>query len=292
MIVLILIAVLILWIVFYHEAPYKIRNDNVAAQIKAMPKVISHKAYYQDHLQNTLEGVEAIMNTNIGGIEIDIQISADNVPFLFHDDDLNEITTSKGALSLKKADEIDNIYVAMDGVRSKAPLPRLEKIFQIVGDKKLIILDCKDTHFFNTAFAEVIVDLIHHYDLKATVIVASFNPTFIYKVRQIDPNISTMYTFMTDYHPFAEENRKATKLIHKYREWPLFQRVIRKFVKPDFLNIRFTISDAYRENLLSKHYPIVFWTLDDPKLAIDFTKEGINAIITNIPEKLGQDLGA
>ena len=65
-------SILLVMNIFKYEKPYQIRTQIVQKQIDAMPKVISHKGYYRDHWQNTLEGVQALVASNIGGIEIDV----------------------------------------------------------------------------------------------------------------------------------------------------------------------------------------------------------------------------
>lgn len=63
-----------------------------------IPELIAHRGYTLHYPENTLIGVEAAIRAGARFIEIDVQLSADKVPVLFHDRDLNRLCRTPGAI--------------------------------------------------------------------------------------------------------------------------------------------------------------------------------------------------
>jgi glycerophosphoryl diester phosphodiesterase len=63
------------------------------------PQFIAHRGYTRHYPENTLIGIEAALNTGARYIEIDVQLTSDHVPVLFHDDDLYRITGQHGNIN-------------------------------------------------------------------------------------------------------------------------------------------------------------------------------------------------
>jgi glycerophosphoryl diester phosphodiesterase len=62
------------------------------------PTFIAHRGFTLHYPENTLVAVEAALKAGARFIEIDIQLTADRVPVLFHDPDLQRITGKTGCI--------------------------------------------------------------------------------------------------------------------------------------------------------------------------------------------------
>ncbi len=71
-----------------------------------LPKLVAHRGYTQHYPENTLLGLEAAIKAGAAFLEVDIQLSKDHVPFLFHDRDLQRLCGQKGALHDYSAAEL------------------------------------------------------------------------------------------------------------------------------------------------------------------------------------------
>ncbi|MDH5232400.1 MAG: glycerophosphodiester phosphodiesterase family protein [Gammaproteobacteria bacterium] len=60
------------------------------------PKLVAHRGYAAQFPENTLLAMQAAIDTGAYFLECDIQLSADHVPILFHDANLERTTTAKG----------------------------------------------------------------------------------------------------------------------------------------------------------------------------------------------------
>ncbi len=55
------------------------------------PFKIAHRGFHQVHIENTLESFRAAYDSGCDMIEFDVQLSADGIPFIFHDDNANRL---------------------------------------------------------------------------------------------------------------------------------------------------------------------------------------------------------
>ncbi len=69
--------------------------DNV---ISPADKLVAHRGYPRHYPENTLVGIEAAIRAGAKYIEVDVQLSRDEVALLFHDRDLQRLCGKPGAL--------------------------------------------------------------------------------------------------------------------------------------------------------------------------------------------------
>jgi len=66
---------------------------------KKIPLLIAHRGYTKHYPENTLLGVQAALQVGARYLEIDIQLTAEGIPVLFHDEELQRTTGSQGAIT-------------------------------------------------------------------------------------------------------------------------------------------------------------------------------------------------
>ena len=64
----------------------------------ALPQLVGHRGYPRHYPENTLIGIEAAIAAGARFVEVDVQISRDRVPVLFHDRDLQRICGVPGKI--------------------------------------------------------------------------------------------------------------------------------------------------------------------------------------------------
>ncbi|MFQ5470535.1 MAG: glycerophosphodiester phosphodiesterase family protein [Gammaproteobacteria bacterium] len=74
-----------------------------------MPAIIAHRGYTHNHAENTLASINDAFNIGVRYIEIDIQCSADGVPYLFHDEDIFRVTGKHGLITQLESHQLDNL---------------------------------------------------------------------------------------------------------------------------------------------------------------------------------------
>jgi len=63
-----------------------------------IPELVAHRGYPLHYPENTIVGIEAAIRAGAGYIEVDVQLSRDHVPVLFHDRNLKRICGAEGAV--------------------------------------------------------------------------------------------------------------------------------------------------------------------------------------------------
>lgn len=72
----------------------------------ALPELVAHRGYRLHYPENTLIGVEAALRAGARFVEIDVQLSRDRVPMLFHDETLMRVCGVNGAVKDYAAEEL------------------------------------------------------------------------------------------------------------------------------------------------------------------------------------------
>lgn len=243
------------------------------------PSLIAHKSILSGQfLGNTKPALDESLKSAIQGIELDVRQSKDGVLFLYHADTLDESTTGRGKPEDYTFDELSKLSYK-DNPNHK--ILSLQEVFQLVGSRKTMFLDIKSNHIYDKAFAQRLSTLIRQFNLRESVILESFNPIFLCTMRWIDRDILLMYDFTTDKTAQGEEIQSQFDRIPWLLTLPFVQKQIRRWVHPDILGPRFNVDPKLIESFKTAQYPIIAWTVDDPKVAQNLLDLGVNGIQTN-----------
>jgi glycerophosphoryl diester phosphodiesterase len=71
-----------------------------------IPQLVAHRGYPRHYPENTLVGIEAAVDAGARFVEVDVQISRDQVPVLFHDRGLRRVCGVDGRIRDYRYDEL------------------------------------------------------------------------------------------------------------------------------------------------------------------------------------------
>ena len=91
--------------------------------------------------QNNLKNIQLNLDNNIDIIEIDVQITRDNVPVLFHDSTLNSVTNGSGKIQDKNWSEVSQIRYNSDPSQGIAKLSDAIDLLKQSGKPSIFQLD-------------------------------------------------------------------------------------------------------------------------------------------------------
>lgn len=77
-----------------------------------IPQLVAHRGYPRHFPENTLIGLEAAIGAGARFIEVDVQLSRDKVPLLFHDRDLKRLCGVDGRVHDYRYEELWRLRVA------------------------------------------------------------------------------------------------------------------------------------------------------------------------------------
>jgi len=81
-----------------------------------IPKLVAHRGHASQYPENTLPAIESALKAGACYIEVDIQLTADGVPVLFHDDDMLRITGQSQCITQLNANQLHQ-YSACETAR-------------------------------------------------------------------------------------------------------------------------------------------------------------------------------
>jgi len=103
---------------------------------------LAHRGYHdaaQGRVENSAAAVQAAVAAGYG-IEIDLQLSADGVAMVFHDDTLDRLTTATGAVTVRTAAELG----AMTLTGSTETIPTLPQVLSLIAGRVPLLIEIKD----------------------------------------------------------------------------------------------------------------------------------------------------
>lgn len=71
-----------------------------------IPQLVAHRGYPRRYPENTLEGIDAAIQAGACYVEFDVQVTADGVPVLLHDESLMRTTGTRGRIINTKLEKL------------------------------------------------------------------------------------------------------------------------------------------------------------------------------------------
>lgn len=106
-------------------------TDPLQANNFPLPEVVAHRGNAVEFPENSLAAFASALEGGIPWVELDVQLSADGVPFVIHDARLERTTRSRGdlrQLAARELDEVDAGEPLRFGERHRGTrLPRLQE---------------------------------------------------------------------------------------------------------------------------------------------------------------------
>jgi glycerophosphoryl diester phosphodiesterase len=150
---------------------------------------IAHRALHDraaGRPENSRAAIRAAMEKGYG-IEIDLQLSADGVPMVFHDDYLMRLTGQDGAVRERTAEELGRLTLR----HGDEGVPTFAEVLELVGGRVPLLVEVKDqTHVLGPVEAvleEAAARALRHY--HGPVALMSFNPFSVMALRDLAPDV-------------------------------------------------------------------------------------------------------
>ena len=249
-----------------YEPPY--RGTLVARPSR--PLIFGHRGFGDHAPDNSLYAVERALGAGMDGVDVDGQLTRDSVLVIFHDLSVDRLTSDTGRVR----DKTLAAMLALDlGPKFHAPMRgayvrTFEDFVRAVmaRDSAILMVELKVPGMAATGIERRAVEIIQRYGAHARVVLSSFNPVVLYRVKRLDAKVRTALIFMdTNWNPelLAEikpEDRVDLPWIVRQE---FVRRAIRKIVRPDLLSINHAVDEAVTDRLIAKGWPVFIWTPDE-----------------------------
>jgi len=210
---------------------------------------IAHRGLHDEtRPENSIAAAEAAIAAGFA-IELDIQFSADGVPFVFHDDDLERLTGAVGLIRETMAVELDSITLS-DG----SNLPRLEAFLGFVAARTPLLVEVKTAPEVGARLPNLIEVLdAYRAAWAGPFAVQSFNPLVVRRLRKARPDWS-LGQLSTYRDEVAESIVKRILVGEMALNW---------WTKPDFVAVDLPALSRRRAARLARRFGgrLLTWTV-------------------------------
>lgn len=127
------------------------------------------------------------------GIELDVMLTADKRLAVIHDDSVDRTTNGHGQVDemlwadLRRLDAGKSFSPQFAG----EPIPLLDEVFEELGGKFLINVELKNYKTPKDELPDIVVALIKKHALCESILISSFNPRNLPRVKTLAPEIRT-----------------------------------------------------------------------------------------------------
>ena len=233
------------------------------------PQIFAHRGARVAAPENTLPAFQAALDMGADGIELDVHCSKDGQLVVIHDFTVDKTTNGSGKVGNFTVTELAHLdagsYFSADF--AGVGVPTLEQVFDLVGDRCRINVEIKSMDPNGGDQVEPLVALIQARNLYDQVIVSSFNPVTLIKMRWTDPKVRLGLLYEKELPP------------HLRQAWftPILQ--------PEALHPHYAAVDA---NLIAwakhKGCAVNTWTVNNVADARRLADLGVDVIMTDVPD--------
>ena len=169
---------------------------------------IAHRGYHdraQSRPENSLPAFEAAIASRYA-IECDLQLTADGIPVVFHDDELSRLTGVPGCIRDRRAADLRPLRLC----RTSEWIPTLDELLDLTEGRVPLVIELKHMPGRDSGFARAVADRLRRYDGPATLM--SFDPGLIAAVKAAAPHLPRGLTAEGDWRSARRHLRTVLRL--------------------------------------------------------------------------------
>ncbi|USG65513.1 glycerophosphodiester phosphodiesterase [Brevibacillus ruminantium] len=231
---------------------------------------MAHRGWSGKAPENTMTAIRlALAEPAIGAIEIDVQLSKDGIPVLFHDFTLERTSNGSGLISAYTYEELRALDAgSWFGERFAGErIPSLEEVLQAVKGRCTLNIELKTAPGMHPGLSESVLALLKRYDMRGEVYVTSFDHEEIRRFRSLDDEVRTGLIVYGNPVMLLEQLHAARATI---------------------LSMAYPyLTEELASAALEQGVEIIAWTVDDPQAMRQLLKAYPDVqICTNHPERM------
>ncbi len=224
--------------------------------------------------ENTLEAFEAAIEVGADVVELDVRVTADNVPVVMHDADLSRTTDGTGFVHEIALKELKGFSVKRRR-GPRAEVPTVREALEVLAGRAEVNLEIKNMPgepSFDSpreVAAEHAVRLVEEFGLQDTALLSSFNWLSIERVRELNPRIGTGFLTIAAIDPVAA-------LVYARSKG-------HSFVLPQAPAV-FSAGEEFVRQAHDDGIRVGAWVMDEEDGLRDLFAMGVDAVASNRPD--------
>jgi glycerophosphoryl diester phosphodiesterase len=238
--------------------------------------VIAHRGASAVEAENTLPAFEAAIGAGADAVEFDVRTSADGVVIVMHDDDVARTTDGAGLVHELRLEEIKRLRIRTS-VGGETDVPTLEEVLACVSGRAGVDIEIKslpgEPGFDPNAdpLVDATISVVRRAGFVGAILLTSFNPFSLARAREIAPDIPT--GLLSD--PTATARAAYGFAKEQGHGWVL-----------PFVDRLRDAGDGFIADVHGAGLRVGTWVVDDPEVALELMRAGVDAVATNEPAAL------
>ncbi len=154
-------------------------------------EIVAHRGVPTEVPENTIPSFQRALDLGADAVEVDIRLTRDRVPVVYHNFYLDEVTTISGPVFDHTWDQLRDVEVfSSDGRAVKGcTIPALQEVLETFGGRMGFEIEIKGPE---PESSEVIGTVLHNFRyLWDTIEVTSYEPTLLLAIQEQCPGLAT-----------------------------------------------------------------------------------------------------
>lgn len=234
------------------------------------PAIFAHRGASGQFPENTMLAFEEALRSGVDGIELDVQLTKDGEVVIIHDEKVDRTTNGQGFVkdfTLAELEELD----AGSWFSSKFAEQRLMTLDTVLawmqeeGNHLRLNIELKNDQIQYIGLEEKVLSLVEDYNLQERIIISSFNPFSLQRVRMQNAEIEMGYLVLgTPENALWIAREIGANAIHCEAPYAL---------------------SAYGEAAKRAGYPLRIYTVNAEDEYKQLVEAGVEVIMTDFPER-------
>lgn len=244
-----------------------------------LPKIIGHRGACGYAPENTIESIRTAAELGAKWVELDVKLTKDQIPVIFHDDTLERTTNGSGNMADISYEDLRQLETGSWYADSFTGInvPTLEEVCEVLIEMDLgLNLEIKPCPGREIETAEVALDhLSRIWDDHDKLLISSFSHVSLEASMEV------------------ANDWKRGLLLHGESpdEWPQNWKELCDYL--DCATVHLNHEMATREiveEISDYDKPVLIYTVNDPQLARVLQSWGVDSMFTDIPDVIEENL--
>jgi glycerophosphoryl diester phosphodiesterase len=152
-------------------------------------EIVAHRGIPDDVPENTIRAYQRAIDLGADAVEMDVRLTADRVPVIYHYFYLEELTPLVGPIFNYSAKELRQVQVA-NKVRPEIaePVPTLREVMESIGGKIGLEIELKGPE---PECVEIVADVLQDYQHIWNMIeITSYEPALLLEIHALCPDLA------------------------------------------------------------------------------------------------------
>ncbi len=241
-----------------------------------LPRVIGHRGAKAYAPENTLESIETAASLGVEWVELDVKLTLDNVPIIFHDEQLDRTTNGTGLVALTKYEDLRDLDAGSwyGDSFARCRIPTLEEALDVILKHNLgFNLEIKPCPGREKETAEIALDhLSQSWEDLDKILISSFQHVSLEAAMDLAP----------DY---------PRGLLIGGEEMPDSWKDMAEYLDVSTINLGSKlVTRTVADDVMDLEKPLLVYTVNDAMQARALQKLGVDAFFSDCPDVILENL--